>query len=72
LTTGGALTTTAGGVPIGAGMMMPGREPGGGGMNTPCGPIGAWLAMMTPAATTPIAIEMPSGGGTKRTSGGDQ
>ena len=37
-TTGGAPTTTRGGVPMGAGTMMPGREPGGGGMNTPCGP----------------------------------
>jgi len=35
LTTGGALVTTAGGVPIGAGTIMPGREPGGGGTNTP-------------------------------------
>ncbi len=38
--TGGALTTTAGGVPTGAGMMMPGRDPGGGGMKIPAGPIG--------------------------------
>src|SRR2546421_584475 len=36
LTTGGALTTTAGGVPRGAGTMRPAREPGGGGTNTPC------------------------------------
>jgi hypothetical protein len=33
--TGGALVTTAGGVPTGAGMMIPGREPGGGGTKTP-------------------------------------
>ena len=31
LVTGGALVTTAGGVPIGAGMIRPGLEPGGGG-----------------------------------------
>ena len=40
-TTGGALTTTAGGVPTGAGTMIPVREPGGGGTNTPFGPSGA-------------------------------
>src|SRR6202012_6074549 len=40
LPTAGALTTTAGGVPIGAGTMMPAREPGGGGTKMPCWPIG--------------------------------
>ena len=38
LITAGAPMTTDGGVPIGAGTMMPGRDPGGGGMKTPCGP----------------------------------
>ena len=38
--TGGALTTTAGGVPIGAGTMMPWRDPGGAGTKLPCGPSG--------------------------------
>ena len=71
LVTGGALVTTAGGVPMGAGTMRPGLEPGGGGTNTPCGPMGA-----SPATTpTPIAAkakDMPRGGGTKRNPGADQ
>src|ERR1700751_5831704 len=37
LTTGGALVTTAGAVPIGAGTMIPCREPGGGGTKIPSG-----------------------------------
>lgn len=40
LTTAGALVTTAGAVPIGAGMMMPAREPGGAGTKQPSGPSG--------------------------------
>ena len=47
LTTAGALVTTAGAVPTGAGMMIPSREPGGGGTNTPSGP------MQRGPATTP-------------------
>jgi hypothetical protein len=39
-TTGGAPMTTAGDVPIGAGTMRPNLEPGGGGTNTPSGPMG--------------------------------
>jgi len=39
-TTGGALTTTEGGVPTGAGTMIPAWEPGGAGTNTPLGPTG--------------------------------
>ena len=69
--TGGALVTTAGGVPTGAGTIRPGLEPGGGGTNTPCGPIGAGPAT-TPTATVAKAIEIPGGGGTKRNPGADQ
>ena len=38
--TAGALVTTAGAVPTGAGMMMPAREPGGAGTKQPSGPMG--------------------------------
>jgi hypothetical protein len=70
-TTGGAPVTTAGAVPMGAGMMMPGRDPGGGGMKQPFGPIGRGPAT-TPTAATSTVNRMPDGGGTKATSGGDQ
>ena len=65
------LVMTAGAVPIGAGMMMPGRDPGGGGMKQPLGPIGRGPAM-TPAAAISTVRCMPGGGGTKATPGGDQ
>ncbi len=64
LITGGAPITTDGGVPIGAGTMMPGREPGGGGMNTPCGPS-AWWPACTPTAITAATIAMPTAGAMK-------
>ena len=44
--------------------MLPGREPGGGGTNTPCGPS-AWWPACTPAAITATAIATPSAGATK-------
>ncbi len=71
LITGGAPMTTDGGVPIGAGTMMPGRDPGGGGMNTPCGPS-AWCPAWMPTATTAATIAMPIAGAMKWRSGGDQ
>src|SRR5437763_13431507 len=39
-TTGGALVTTAGAVPTGAGTMMPRSDPGGAGTKQPARPIG--------------------------------
>src|SRR5437764_13027632 len=48
-TTGGALVTTAGAVPTGAGTMMPTRDPGGAGTKQPSGPIGRGPAI-TPTA----------------------
>ena len=63
LVTGGALTTTAGGVPIGAGTMRPGRDPGGDGTNTPIGPTGR----VPPPIETWIERCSPGGGGTKAT-----
>lgn len=45
LTTGGALATTWGGVPTGAGTMIPGREPGGGGTKHPYCPLGGGGAL---------------------------
>ncbi len=71
LTTGGALTTTAGGVPMGAGTMRPWREPGGGGTNTPCGPIGG-RPKRTPGAAIAIEMLSPGAGGTKWRSGAHQ
>ncbi|RTL22256.1 MAG: hypothetical protein EKK52_06740 [Burkholderiales bacterium] len=63
LVTGGALMTTAGGVPSGAGTTRPGREPGGGGTKTPSGPMGRG------PPPTPISTDSRrlGGGGTKAT-----
>src|SRR2546429_464240 len=49
-TTGGALVTTAGAVPTGAGTMMPTRDPGGAGTKQPSGPIGRSPAITLTAA----------------------
>src|SRR5437016_13151158 len=59
-TTGGALVTTAGAVPTGAGTMMPRRDPGGAGTKQPSGPIARGPGI------TPTA-----GGSTTRTSSGE-
>jgi hypothetical protein len=69
--TGGALVTTAGAVPIGAGMMIPNREPGGAGMKTPAGPMGGGPGMTPGPAISKVRCS-PGGGGTKATPGGDQ
>lgn len=71
LTTGGALVTTDGAVPTGAGMMRPAREPGGGGTNTPGGPSGLGPGMM-PRPPISMLMRMPGGGGTKMKSGAPQ
>jgi hypothetical protein len=52
--TGGALVTTAGGVPIGAGTMIPGREPGGGGTKQPSGPDGLGPGITPGPATSTV------------------
>jgi hypothetical protein len=69
--TGGALVTTAGAVPMGAGIMIPKREPGGAGMKTPTGPMGGGPGM-TPGPAISTVRCSPGGGGTKATPGGDQ
>jgi hypothetical protein len=69
--TGGALITTAGDVPIGAGMMIPNREPGGAGMKTPNGPMGGGPGTTPGNATSNVRCS-PGGGGTNATPGGDQ
>lgn len=71
LITGGALVTTDGAVPMGAGTMMPTREPGGGGTKTPGGPRGRGPGM-TPGPPTSRVIRMLGGGGTKMTPGAPQ
>src|SRR5437588_8809860 len=70
-TTGGALVTTAGAVPTGAGMMMPTRDPGGAGTKQPSGPIGRRPAS-TPAAGVSTTSRRPGAGATKATPGADQ
>src|SRR5437588_11149671 len=70
-TTGGALVTTAGAVPTGAGMMMPRREPGGAGTKQPSGPIGCGPGM-TPTAGVSTTSRSPGAGATKATPGADQ
>src|SRR6266853_54708 len=70
-TTGGALVTTAGAVPTGAGTMMPTRDPGGAGTKQPSGPIGRGPGM-TPAAAGSTARTSSRRGGTKTTPGADQ
>src|SRR6266566_1650124 len=70
-TTGGALVTTAGAVPTGAGTMMPRREPGGAGTKQPSGPIGRGPGM-TPTAGGSTARTISGAGGTKPTPGADQ
>jgi hypothetical protein len=60
--TGGALVTTAGGVPIGAGMMIPGREPGGGGTKQPSGPLGRGPGMTPGAGTSTVRRRLGGGG----------
>src|SRR5437764_9456230 len=70
-TTGGALVTTAGAVPTGAGTMMPTRDPGGAGTKQPSGPIGRGPAI-TPTAGVSTTSRSPRGGGTKATPGADQ
>jgi hypothetical protein len=69
--TGGALVITAGAVPIGAGMMIPKREPGGGGTKHPSGPIGGGPGTTPGEAISTVSCS-PGGGGTKTTPGGDQ
>jgi hypothetical protein len=61
---GGALVTTAGGVPRGAGTTRPRRDPGGAGTKIPGGPK-IRGPRITPAATTPSAISTPTRGGWK-------
>ncbi len=68
---GGALVTTAGAMPIGAGTIKPRREPGGAGMNTPVGPMGGGPGM-TPGPGMPISICMLKEGATKATPGAPQ
>ena len=70
-TTGGALVTTAGLIPIGAGMMIPNREPGGAGMKTPLGPMGGGPGM-TPGPAISTVRCSPGAGATHATPGGDQ
>src|SRR5947207_15587671 len=70
-TTGGALVTTAGAVPTGAGTMMPTRDPGGAGTKQPSGPIGRGPAI-TPTAGVSTTSRSPRGGATKATPGADQ
>jgi hypothetical protein len=61
---GGALVTTAGAVPMGAGTTSPRRDPGGAGTKTPGGPK-IRGPRITPAATTPTAMATPTRGGSK-------
>src|SRR5205823_8578604 len=70
-TTGGALVTTAGAVPTGAGMMMPTRDPGGAGKKQPSGQIGRGPAI-TPTAGVSTTSRSPGAGATKATPGADQ
>jgi hypothetical protein len=69
--TGGALVTTAGDVPIGAGTMIPGREPGGAGTKQPSGPDGRGPGM-TPTAATSTVKRRLGGGGWNTTPGAPQ
>src|ERR1700722_15289587 len=69
--TGGALVTTAGAVPIGAGIIIPKRDPGGAGTNTPTGPIGGGPGITPGPAISKLKCN-PGGGGTNATPGGDQ
>src|ERR1700721_2950412 len=69
--TGGALVTTAGAVPIGAGIIIPKRDPGGAGTNTPTGPIGGGPGITPGPAISRLKCK-PGGGGTNATPGGDQ
>jgi len=69
--TGGALVTTAGAVPIGAGIIIPKRDPGGAGINTPMGPIGGGPGITPGPAISKLRCN-PGGGGTNATPGGDQ
>src|SRR5438874_1489300 len=56
-TTGGALVTTAGAVPTGAGTMMPTRDPGGAGTKQPSGPRArAPAPARLPPAASPHAV----------------
>jgi hypothetical protein len=70
-TAGGALTITAGGVPIGAGTTMPKRDPGGGGTNTPGGPNGRGPGI-TPGACATTTSRSVGGGGMNTTPGAHQ
>src|SRR5215472_10068180 len=70
-TTGGALVTTAGAVPTGAGTMMPRRDPGGAGTKQPSGPIGRGPGI-TPTAAGSTASTSPGGGGAKAMPDGAQ
>jgi hypothetical protein len=60
---GGALIATAGEVPIGAEMIIPGRDPGGGGMKTPDGPVGRGPTI-TPGRAWTSTTTIVWGGGT--------
>jgi hypothetical protein len=66
LMTGGAPVTTAGDVPMGAGTIMPWRDPGGGGTKTPKGPIGR-VPIVTPKRASDIEMLIPRGGGLNST-----
>src|SRR5437763_3286468 len=70
-TTGGALVTTAGAVPTGAGTMMPTRDPGGAGTKQPSGPIGRGPAI-TPTAGVSTTSRRPGAGAATATPGADQ
>src|SRR5437588_9431438 len=70
-TTGGALVTTAGAVPTGAGMMMPTRDPGGAGTKQPSGPIGRGPAI-TPTAGVSNTSHRTGAGPPKTSPGGTQ
>src|SRR5580692_7681378 len=71
LTTGGAPVTTAGEVPMGAGMMMPNADPGGAGIKTPSGPIGGGPGT-TPGPGTARVRLTDRPGATKDTPGAPQ
>ena len=70
-TTGGAPVTTAGAVPMGAGTMNPGCDPGGGGTKQPLGPMGRGPATTPGNATSTVKCN-PGGGGTNATPGAAQ
>src|SRR5437660_8658307 len=70
-TTGGALVTTAGAVPTGAGTMMPTRDPGGAGTKQPSGPVARGPAITPTAGISPTS-RTPRADAQKPTPGADQ